>query len=99
MSDSKTIVFEKAHRAYDRRLVCKNCHTVMDDREPGSPGGEFIHPEFFRKGKHGEKLLKPEPNPCKNAGKWFTLKDLPEGQVEEFERKRVRRAAKRARST
>lgn len=68
----------------DRRVVCRTCHTVIDDFEPGSSRGEFRHKTTFADGK---------PNPCKNAGKDF---DIESPEVEEFRPKRARRASARA---
>jgi len=66
-----------------RKAVCKTCHTVMDDREPGSRYGEFHHKPLF---KDGTK------NKCVNAGKLFVEGDK---EIEPFMRKQERRLRKR----
>ena len=65
-----------------RKLVCRRCHTVMRDYEQFAPSGEFYHPKQFGDLK---------PNNCKNAGKTFTLRDLPSKEIELFRRKKERR--------
>lgn len=68
----------------ETRVVCKKCHYVMNDLEPMSPcGGEYWHPIIDKNGK---------PINCPNAGKSFHDDDR---EIEPFERKRVRRNAKR----
>ena len=69
-------------------LVCNRCGKLLSDFEPASPRGEFYH--------------KPRPGiTCQNDRKTFYLApdtQLPElpKEVALFERKRVRRAGKRA---
>ncbi len=70
---------------YNRKVVCRRCHCIMVDYEPMSSDGEFWHPDKNKKGK---------PHNCKNAGKRFSLSDTKE--IMPFERKKIRRAAKRA---
>jgi hypothetical protein len=65
------------------KAVCKRCHCVMDNFEPGNPRGEFYHPKEDKNGKM---------HWCKNAGVTFDVRD-PE--VEPFQRKRDRRRQKR----
>lgn len=74
---------------YRDPLVCQRCGKLMRDCEPGSPYGEFYHQR--RAGIT-----------CVNDGKTFYLdreNQLPElpKEVAVFERKRIRRATKRAR--
>lgn len=65
-----------------RKVVCRRCHHVMDDVEPGHPEGEFYHKKQFKDGKN---------NPCRNAGKVLRADDR---EVEPFERKRPERQFK-----
>jgi hypothetical protein len=67
----------------DRKAVCKRCHCVMNDFEPGELGGCFYHPTLDKE----DKL-----HWCKNAGK--TL-DTSSSEIEPFLRKRDRRRHKR----
>lgn len=69
--------------ANHRRVVCRRCHVVIDDFEPGSPRGEFNHPKKFGDGT---------AITCTNLSKVFHEDD---SEVEPFVRKRFRRAAKR----
>lgn len=69
-------------------LVCRRCGKLMRDAEPFSPRGEFYHQR--RAGIA-----------CPNDSKTFYLDretQLPEepNEVSRFERKRIRRAEKRA---
>lgn len=66
-----------------RKAVCKRCHCVMNDVEPGSPNGEFMHPRF-------DKDLKLRR--CINVGKMFDQRD---SEIEPFTRKSVRARNKR----
>lgn len=70
--------------SHHRKMVCKRCHHVMDDQEPADPSGEFFHKPAFKDGSR---------NPCRNAGKAFRVSSE---ELEPFERKRVRRAARRS---
>lgn len=67
----------------DTKAVCKRCHCVMNDLEPASPRGEFLHPAF-------DKDLKPRK--CVNAGKTFNMDHL---EIEPFVKKSRRRFLKR----
>jgi hypothetical protein len=69
-----------------RRAVCRRCHMVMDDCEPMARDGEFNHAAVHRDGTKSR---------CPNAGQAFYL-DRHAKEIEPFEPKRVRRAAKRA---
>ena len=75
-------------KVWDRtdRAVCKFCHIVMRDLEPMSSKGEFYHPKGFHAGYTVT---------CRHAGKTF-VGGAPE--IVPFQRKRVRRAMKRASS-
>lgn len=64
-------------------MVCNSCHMVMEDGEPMAAHGEFFH-----KTKHKDGSV----SKCKNAGKTFYADSR---EVEEFVRKRIRRASKR----
>lgn len=66
--------------------VCKRCHYTLSNSEQSCRGGEFYHPLEDRKGN---------PINCVNAGKYFEL-DEKRTELEPFERKSVRRRAKRA---
>ena len=68
---------------WNNRVVCKKCHYVMNDIEPMSRDGEYWHPISDKYGK---------PINCSNSGKCFHGGDK---EIEPFERKRVRRNAKR----
>lgn len=70
---------------YDRRAVCRRCHTIMKDIEPQIKGGEFFHKETFKNGK---------PNSCPNAGHCLDLVNNPT-ELELFVPKKLRRKAKR----
>jgi hypothetical protein len=65
----------------DRKLVCRRCGHIMSDIEPDFGNGEFMH---------ASRRI------CSNSGKFFTLAPEHAKEVVPFERKRVRRAAKRA---
>ena len=73
---------------FDRtdKVVCKRCHIVMNDIEPYSPRGEFLHPV----GEHSGR-----PVTCKNAGQSFAGGDT---EIVPFVRKSLRRTIKRASS-
>lgn len=78
----------RGRRLWRDPLVCNRCGKLMSDYEPASPSGEFYH--------------RPRPGiVCQNDRKTFYLDretQLPElpKEVSPFERKRVRRAGKRA---
>lgn len=65
----------------DRKLVCRRCGHIMNDIEPDISRGEFMH---------------AARRVCSNSGKFFSLAPEHAKEVMPFERKRVRRAAKRA---
>lgn len=64
----------------DRKVVCRRCGHVMNDIEPYTGHGEFMH---------GKRI-------CSNSGKVFSLAPEHSKEIAPFESKRVRRAAKRA---
>jgi len=64
----------------NRQAVCRRCGHVMSDIEPGFGFGEFMHARRV----------------CRNSGKFFSFSPENAKEIAPFERKRVRRAAKRA---
>ncbi len=70
---------------WNRRAMCRRCHCIIVDCEPMLSDGEFYHPSTDKDGK---------PYYCKNAGLYLNLNQIKE--LMPFERKRIRRAAKRA---
>jgi hypothetical protein len=73
------------NEGYARRVVCKRCHSVLDDCEPHGANAQYFHKTTFGDGT---------PNACPNAGDEFSDGDK---EVEPFMRKRDRRAVKRGR--
>lgn len=71
-------------REVTMRAVCRRCGAVLTNIEPDVPSGEFWHGPRIRRGKRW---------PCLNDLKTFSMKSR---EVEPFERKSVRRAARRA---
>ncbi len=64
----------------NRQAVCRRCGVAMSDIEPDYGYGSFMHPARI----------------CRNSGKFFSLSPENAKEIAPFERKRVRRAAKRA---
>jgi formylmethanofuran dehydrogenase subunit B len=63
-----------------RKVVCRRCGHIMDDIEPHTGFGEFLHSKRI----------------CSNSGKRFSLSPKDQHEVSVFERKRIRRDARRA---
>jgi hypothetical protein len=76
--------FPDLDRYGHRKAVCRRCHLVMSDSEPG-----FTHGEFY----HGAKPHQTRAMACVNNGKTF---DQRHAEIEPFLRKSRRRALKRA---
>ena len=77
-------VFPAADAYGKRKAVCRRCHCVLADFEPGDHRPDYVHPRLDKEGK---------PHWCPNAGKEFSNENDPE--LEPFLRKGRRRALKR----